>query len=242
MPYLMEICFDNDRRLRRKHYLFEYRGIRFKLFQDRPRKWADHLLTILPEYDMVAREQAFAVASEFLSALSWENRARIAVWECGGGSWHKEWPLSKAMPRTYTFPKIPFGGNIVGYDIAVIPKVETVEQRIALTLFRETGASNNDYLSFLFYWQVMETGGSNAEGFVNKTYRRQPRQLGLASRDISRSPLRGRPLGEYLRDECRDAIAHIRRKPGKRKLELDRTEERYRVSTSTRVAKAFAEY
>ena len=107
---------------------------------------------------------------------------------------------------------------------------------------RETGASNNDYLSFLFYWQVMETGGSNAEGFVNKTYRRQPRQLGLASRDISRSPLRGRPLGEYLRDECRDAIAHIRRKPGKRKLELDRTEERYRVSTSTRVAKAFAEY
>jgi len=242
MPYLMQICFDNSRRLRRKNYLFEYQGIRFKLVQDNPRKWADHLLTVLPDSDAATRERAFAAASEFLSALSWENGARIMVWECGGIGWPRGWRVSRAKPTIFDFPRIPYGGNVFGYDVAIIPKVETNEQRIALTLFREAGASNNDYLSFLFYWQILETGGTNAEGFVDKTYRKRPQKLRLNQRDVNNLPLRGRSLGRYLSDDCRHAIAHVRRKPGKKKLELDRTEERRRLSMSVYVVRAFAEY
>lgn len=238
----MHICFDNSRRLRRKNYLFEYQGIRFKLVQDNPRKWADRLLTVLPDYEVASRERAFAAASEFLSALSWENGARIMVWECGGRGWRREWRLSKAKPVIFTFPKIPYGGDVRGYDIATIPKVESEGQRIALTLFREAGASNNDFLSFLFYWQVLETGGTKPERFVNRAYRRRPRALKLNQRDVNSLPLNGRSLGKYLSDDCRHAIAHVRRKPGKKKLELDRTEERLRLAISVRVVRAFAEY
>lgn len=220
----------------------EYKGIRFKLVQKNPQKWADCLLTVLPDREVASRERAFATASEFLSALSWGNSARIMVWECGGRGWGNELSLSRAKPEISTFPRIPYGGLTVGHDIATIPKVETEEQRIALTLFREAGASNNDYLSFLFYWQILETGGTEPQRFVNRTYRKKLRELRLNQRDVNSLPLDGRSLGAYLRDDCRDAIAHIRRKPGKKKLELDRTEERTRITISVRVVRAFAKY
>lgn len=239
----MHICFDNSCRLRRKSYLFEYKGIRFKLVQKDPRKYADVLLTVLPDRDAASRERAFAAASEFLSALSWKNRARIMVWECGGRGWSNELALSRAKPIISTFPRLPYGGDVSGCDITSIPKVETDTQRIALTLFREAAASNNNYLSFLFYWQVLETGGgTRPEHFVTNTYRKRPRGLMLDRHEVNRLPLNGRSLGTYLRDDCRDAIAHIRRKPGKKKLELDRTEERTRLSISVRVVRAFAKY
>jgi len=238
----MEIAFDNDRRLKRKYYLFEYKGIRFKLIQDLPRKWADHLITILPEGNEIEKEKAFSVASEFISALGWQNQARVAVWEVGGRSWHKERPLSRARSSMRSFTKIPFGGSMIGCNIDIIPKIETEEQRIALTLYREARASNNDYLSFLFFWQVLETGGTNAEGYVNKIQRKRPRKLMFVAKDIAKLKLKSRRLGEYFRDECRDAIAHIRRKSGKKKLEMDKTQERNRISTDTRIIRTIAEY
>lgn len=242
MAYLMHICFDNSRRLRRRHYLFEYRGVRFKLIQHNPRKWADHLLTIIPDRDQSTREQAFSVASEFLSALSWENRARIGIWEGGGRGWPDDSPLGRAVPCVFTFPRIPFGGNAIGYDIGRIPKIETETQRLALTLFREAAASNNDYLSFLFYWQTLETNRANPESIIERAYRKHRNRLHISKSDLASLPLNGRSLGRYLRDDCRDAIAHITRKPGKKKLELDRAEERARLAISTRVMKVFAEY
>lgn len=242
MPYLMHICFDNSRRLRRRHYLFEYRGVRFKLIQDNPRKWADHLLSIIPDWNQSTREQVFSVASEFLSALSWENSARIAIWEGGGRGWPDGDPLSKAVPNIFTFPRIPFGGNVVGYDIARIPKIETETQRVALTLFREAAASNSDYLSFLFYWQVLETNREHPESVIKRIHRKHRDRLHISQSDLASLPLNGRSLGSYLHDDCRHAIAHITRRPGKKKMELDRAEERTRLAISTRVMKAFAEY
>jgi hypothetical protein len=41
MAYLMEIGFDNSCRLARKRYMFQYRGVAFKLVQDNPRRWAE---------------------------------------------------------------------------------------------------------------------------------------------------------------------------------------------------------
>jgi hypothetical protein len=59
---------------------------------------------------------------------------------------------------------------------------------------------------------------------------------------IDSAPIGSRTLGTYLNDDCRHAIAHIRRKPGKKILEMDSMSERSRMSMSTRVIKAFAEH
>ena len=104
-----------------------------------------------------------------------------------------------------TFPHIPFGGYVIGGDIYEIPKIETDEQRIALTLFREADSSNSDYLAFLFFWQILEIGGTNAENFANKCVRVMPRPLAWQRSDLAALPLNGRKLGRFLSDEGRDA-------------------------------------
>lgn len=242
MAYLMQIAFDNTRRLQRKRYLFEYRGVRFKLIQNNPRKWADHLITIVPQDNRTAREHVFSVASEFLSALAWENSADVAVWEAGGSGWPDDLPLQKAQPNIFVFPRIPFRGNVVGYTLSQIPQIQNEAQRIALALFREARASNNDYLSFLFFWQVLEVDGHSAEGFVDQAFRKHRGRLRIDQSYISRLPLDGRTLGRYLLDDCRNAIAHIRRKPGKKKIDLDKPGERMRLAISVQVVEAFAEH
>lgn len=242
MPYLLHICFDNSLRLIRKRYYFEYRGVQFKLVQSNPRKWADHLLTIIQNYEEPARDRSFAAAAEFLSALGWENGARIAIWEAGGQGYPKDYSLKDAKPNIFTFPRIAFSGNAVGYDIFRIPHIETAAQRIALGLFREANASNNDYLSFLFFWQVLETGAGDPAGFINKAYRKHHSHFWAVSADIARLPLNGRSLGNYLLDDCRHAIAHIRRRPGKTRIDVDKPSERLRLALSSSVIKKFAEH
>jgi hypothetical protein len=69
------------------------------------------------------------------------------------------------------------------------------------------------YLSFLFYWQVLEIEGYQAIGFIDKVYRKHRTHLRLSESEISRLPLAGRSLGKYLSDDCRHAIAHITRRP-----------------------------
>jgi len=242
MAFLMHIGFDNTHRLSRKCYLFEYRGVRFRLVQNKSREYSDHLLTIIPENDLAARARVFSAASEFGSALGWENGGRIAVWECGGRGCPDNYSLRNAKPNIFTFRRIPFSGNVIGCGINRIPHIQTKSQRIALGLFREANASNNDYLSFLFFWQVLEVDGRDAKGFIDKTFRRNRDRLRINSSDINNLPLGGRSLGQYLSDDCRHSIAHIKRKPGKKELDLDNFDERIRLTLSTRVIKSFAEY
>ena len=79
MSYLMHIGFDNSARLSRGVYYFEYKGVRYKLIQNNIRRWCDVLLTILTTYDKKSVDHRYRTASEFLSALSWQNNSRVEV-------------------------------------------------------------------------------------------------------------------------------------------------------------------
>jgi len=190
----------------------------------------------------MANDRAFAAASEFISALGWELQARVALWESGGRGWPDQVALNRVQPTLFTFPRIPFSGNAIGYDLQRLPYITTAEQRIALALFREAHSSNSDYLSFLFYWQVLEVGGGNPVRFVNRTLARRPASFYVDPKVIGQLPVGSRKLGEYLDDDCRDAIAHIRRWPGKKALDLDRRGERMRLAINVGVVKTFAEH
>src|SRR5208282_2466477 len=117
----------------------------------------------------------------------------------GGCGWPDDYPIKKARPSIYSFPQIPFPGRVAGYDLFQLPHIQTDEQRTALTLFREANASNNEYLSFIFFWQVLEVGkGTKPEAFVDKSYRKQQNALGAIKSDIDQLQLAGRALGNYL--------------------------------------------
>ena len=175
MPYLMIIGFDNSSRLAKRVYYFKYKETRFKLIQTE-RKWTDVLLSIIDnDRDQTAQERVFANAAEFLTALSWENNSLVKFKYQGGRGLKEGLTLRQAQNSIRSFPETPFIGFTVGYNLTTIPKIETNEQRVALTLYREAKSSNNVYLSFLFYWQVLEVGKGDAVGWVNKSYvKRRP--------------------------------------------------------------------
>lgn len=241
MSYMMHIGFDNDRRLNRRVYYFEYRGIQFKLIQNNPRRWSDVLLTILPSHnDQAAEKEAYLAASEFLSALSWQNNARIKLCNLGGGSAKTD--LRKARCHMFSFPQIPFGGTVLGSELFKLPHIETQDQRDALTLLREARSTNNDYLAFLFFWQILEVGRTDPIGWINKTYRKTPDKLWKSANDLQRLPLSGKKLGDYFYHDCRCAISHIiRPKDGKRKILVDSPEDNSRMVVGRRVIEEFAE-
>jgi len=237
----MHVGFDNSSRLYRRIYYFKYKGVKFKLIQNE-RKWLDVLLTITNDpKTRITRERAFEAASEFLTALSWENNSLVKFTHIGGPGRPSGFSLKRARCNMYSFPKVPFTGASVGYLLRTLPKIETKEQRIALTLFREAKSSNNVYLSFLFYWQIIEIGGVNAIGWINRAYRRKKNKLYITNEDIGHLNLGAKSLGHYFYDDRRNAIAHINnRKPGKVVLKLDTLEENTKAHVSARVLSEFA--
>jgi hypothetical protein len=244
MAYLIHIGFDNTHRLSNDVYYFEYKGIRFKLIQNNIRKWCDVLLTIIPDFnDKKAKDEVYIKASEFLSALSWENNSLVKLQNLGGMGIPHNFHLRKAKCRMYSFPQVPFQGHIIGSDIIRIPEIETEEQRDALILFREASSSNNYYLSFLFFWQILEIGGNEPIGWIDKTYHKNRNRIRLTNDELERIPLSGKSFGRYFYDDCRNAIAHIfTRRSGRKKLKIDTPDENTRIAISTRAIKEFARF
>jgi hypothetical protein len=203
------------------------------------------LLTIIPEKNNEeAKNKAYAIASEFLSALSWENNSRVTIHPPGGARVRENYQLKQAKSCIFDLPRIPTGGCLaVGYDVCRIPAIETEEQRNALILFREAYSSNNEYLSFLFFWQILEIGRNDPIGWVDKAYRTNRDKMRLSEEDITRLPLTKKNLGYYFHDDCRNAIAHIFKRPiEKVRLKLDTPADSTRIMHSTWVVKEFARF
>ncbi len=59
---------------------------------------------------------------------------------------------------------------------------------------------------------------------------------------MSQLPLRGRRLGDYLQDDCRHAIAHIRRAAGRHVLKFDDLEEEARLHRSQQLLVTLARH
>ena len=238
--HLMHIGFDNSARLKRNTYYFEYRGVEFKLIQNNPRKWSDVLLTITQDNDEASKHAAYEAGGEFLSALAWANNSNVTVFPVGGMS-IRDASLKRAKCRSFVFPSIPYMGNSSGYGITSIPKIESDAQKKGLVIYREGQSSNKIWLSFLFYWQVMEVKGGDPAAWIDDN--RNNSKLRISDDTIRRLPLNGRSLGEYLKDDCRHAIAHIRRRnPLKASILFDNLEEHLRFSLSTDLVAGFSKH
>lgn len=238
----MHIGFDNNARLCHNIYYFEYKGIRFKLIQNNPLKWKDVLLTIIEgDYKDEIINDIYEVASEFLSALSWQNNARIKMKHLGGPSVSDSFGLKNARCTCRVFPEIPIYPRSVGHDICTIPMIETEEQKIALNLYRQALSSSNIYLSFLFFWQVLQTGEDSPSNWINAAF--ECGDLPIQLDEVKNIDLNEKKLGDYLYDDCRNAIAHIKRnRPEKVGIKLDSYIDEKRIAISTSIVKKYARF
>lgn len=234
--YLVHIPFTNTSRLVKPTHLFSYKGQAFKITRTRKSSYADNLLTIVENEIDIAH--AAKTAAEFFSALAWETQGNIHF---GNPSWARNGrirDLKSAQASIFDFDRIPPGREIGGYSISHIPHIENETQRLALALYREAGAANNDYLQFLFYYQVLYVGTTtNPWDSVNKALKDIKDKAW-----IGRLELNGKKIGDYFRADCRDAIAHVMRKPGQTTIDFDDPADRKRFSISAKAVKAFAHH
>lgn len=241
MPYfelkrVVHVSFSNSNRLDRGSYFFKYKGRTYKLVQNRSARYADTLMTHTEPTDEAVLE-AYGDAAELLSALAWETDANIAF-EIG-----RQWmfparaTLKDAKPNIHSFRTVMRSGRI-GDGITHLPHIETEDQRKALALYREAGASNNEYLKFLFYWQVLSVRGSDIANADAIHARSASTQL---HKEVLALPLSSRGVGHYFNDHCRNAIGHVRRDPGRPEIDLDSPEDRLRIREAAYVVRLFAQ-
>lgn len=240
MAYLMHIGFDISAKFWKNIFYFEYKGIRYKLIQINNKKYCDVLLTVTPDInDQKTIDNAYKVASEYVSALSWELNTFAKVQYLGGWGCNSPFNLKSAKCSTFGFHEIPFRGYIGKCDITRLPEVENEQQRNALILFREAKSANNDYLAFMFYWQILEIKCKDPIGWIDKVHRKYKNKRYIYNENIQRLPLKGKTLGYYLKDS-RDAIAHLfSRYKGKRIIEVDTPDDNTIISNSRIVIENF---
>jgi hypothetical protein len=244
MAYLIHIGFDNSAKLWKNVFYFEYKGIRYKLIQNNSNKYCDVLLTVIPDENNIKLiNNAYLIASEFISALSWELNSTAKVKYLGGIGRPINLNLRRAKCSSFSFHEIAFYGESVNNDISSIPEIENNEQRDALVLFREAKSTNNDYLSFLFFWQILEINRNDPISWINKIYRKNRNKLRISIDSIKALPLNDRKLGNYFYDDFRNAISHLFKRPkGKRKIKIDTPNDNNLISRGRWIIEEFTRF
>lgn len=242
MRYLLQVGIDKAFILRRNVHYFRFDGVAFKLIQHPERghrRWSDALVAIVDGWDGPEAQRALTAAGNWASALAWETRRPISVHVLGGGSWPRGRTLRSARCNIFVPPRLASLGMMRGVELYRVAHTVSDEQRLAMTIFREAQASNNVLLSILLYWQVLEVDRLNPVGWINKLVAR--RELPhMARTHLGDLNLGSRRLGEYLLDDCRHAIAHFKRKPGKTRILLDNLRDTIRLGASGVVLESLA--
>lgn len=239
---LLQVSFSNSARLSGNTHYFRYLGHDFKLVQSRSKYHADTLLSIIKD-DKASERAAFVAAAQFFSALCWKTQGRVEFNLGPSSTSRVPRSLQDARVTMIDFQKIAPGSETAGNFISVLPDIQTPAQREALALYREANASNNIYLRFLFFFQVLTIGASkaplNTKDQIANVLAHPRWQLRDPHKVIDRLPLKGQTLAEYLYDDCRNAIGHVKR-GGKKEIDFDDPEHRFRIAESTTVAKQLA--
>ena len=196
-------------------------------------------MTIVPNLTPQAKQIAFEAGQELVNLLSWELRSPIQLSEAGSRSFNKDIRLSKIRPSIRVFKDILFSGHCVNNSPSIIPNITSENQKLALGLFREARASNNDYHAFLFFWHVIESGCENGEKVIDRLT--SSGKVRWVKDDVDKLPLGTSTLGNHLKENVRNAIAHIKRWSGRKSLELSNLEQRNEMAVSSRIARQYAE-
>lgn len=184
--------------------------------------------------------EVWEIALRFLSCLSWELNIGITSSFYGGCGWRKEYGgLQRVKKRICPFMAQSTRSHKCN-SVVRLPKIDDTYKAHALSLFREAKAANSLYYKFLCYWKILEMYSKREKQlsgkakpsiyWINKTVGENKWILTRAH--FEEKLLGKKSVGDYLCDECRNAVAHVMLKY---KLKPDSGESLMKVNTANRV-------
>jgi hypothetical protein len=224
-------------------YIFEFEGKKFRLIRGTDIE-SDKLTTISDgskEDDFNCRETAMRL----IDYISWQIGVPIQYLGSSTGTGISSKKFNFDNTPINAFHKRILRGRVV--RVEKIPKVVNETQKLALSLWNEAEGSNSDFLSFINYWKILELPPHNtkrkgkpnvsAENWINNLSTSNVSGLKDLKDNLSKN--RTTDLGKYLYEECRNAIAHVTRKP---RLNPSKLEDQNKISSVLLVVRSMAKY
>jgi len=241
MPEFWMYHVDTACRFEKAEYIFEFEGRMYRLIRGTDKEF-DKLCTITDGSNKENNE-SHERTMRLLDYLSWELGQPIR-YAGAGGQGYADGKIALETALINSFHGRTLRSLVV--NISSVPDVTNDTQRLALSLWNEARDSNSPFLGFINYWKILELSPhekklkgkphERAKRWVNnvsphRVYIGKEMENILAKEKID--------IGTFLYDRCRNAIAHVTRKPG---LNPSNVEDRFKINIARRVAENMARY
>lgn len=208
---LLSVAFDSGWKLKMANYFFNYEGCDFRVIRG-TKEEKDEIWAILKDRkdlrNPIDENEYFEVMSKIgrlFSLIAWSHRVPIEE-GCNfidGGIVS----LEKIHRKIIEKRKTPVSQSHEFFDY--IPKVTNSRQQLALAWFREAIIANSNYYKAFNFYKIIET---------ERFFRRNPddwidKNLKFVSLGKITEICPPKNLRSFFKNECRNAIAHIARRP-----------------------------
>ncbi len=236
MPYVMQVNFDSYWMLAKPSCVFRFRNREYRMLRGKGpqnRKEKDCILTILTNYDKEEESKIYRDIMIYYGCLSWEYHTPIIVG--GGGGYGNSKKVSIRSVRRVDVSKrdLPIGVHYL--SIGRIPYVYTKDQEDAIGLYREAIASGSPFYKFLCLWNILNIPSRKSnlvKRWINDTTEKKKDKI-FPNNHINGLKAKKRDIADYLDEECRDAVSHVRRdSPQRTHIDPNDINDRFRIATS----------
>ncbi|PKL47446.1 MAG: hypothetical protein CVV39_05770 [Planctomycetes bacterium HGW-Planctomycetes-1] len=254
---ILSVAVDTSIELQQSLYYFRFKGVALKYSVNQKKQYTDCLSGHFPVHEY-SLSNAYKLLTEFLSLWSFETD-EIVMPCCGiesGTPFPDEKSALKANIIAQDRVKVP---NDTTYPtIVYLPKIETEVQDKAVRLYRVARSCINVYSQLLFFWHTLVYPSQNdndAQGYIQKfvdskisgyehVYQDIDWLIEFTNKNKEKAfgiNLNRQDFGEYIRENVRNAIAHIVRARGK-DLEIDNMNQLSHIGTISRILRDISRY
>lgn len=236
MAHVIQVNFDSHWNLVKPYYIFKFRDREYKVLRGKGRKnnkEKDCILSLLGDED----KEYYGVYRDIMiycGCLSWEYQTPVMV--SGGGGYGNSKKITIKQVRRVDITRRNMVVNTYSLSLGSIPYVHTKDQEDAIGLYREALVSASPFYKFLCLWNILNIparGTKSVISWVNDALENKKHKIFL-NNQISALEKKGADIGKYLDEECRDAIAHIRRdSPNRTHIDPNDGRDIVRISSST---------
>lgn len=244
MPTLWTFSFNSPCNFVDAEYIFEFEGVKYRLIRGTEDE-SDKLLTISDDSSQKGTDECFERTMRLLDYLSWDLPSGIQFLGGTGYGMKENIKLENAYAVGFRRRNLRY---ILTPGFTEIPDVKNDTQKFALSLWNEAKVSASPFLAFINYWKIIELipqgvkSKGSAKSRAIKWINGLPinRINGLSElKKILTTRRTKKTIGDYLYGECRNAIAHVTRKPT---LKPSNVESLKQISKPKEVMRAIAKY